>query len=98
MAIHIGIPENESAHARTKRHRHVVRTERLAARREKAAAGERAVRLCSLETVEVKKGREDLQIVVDNSDGRWFVFVTTRDAGPVLRDLETAIKVIRGQQ
>jgi hypothetical protein len=66
-------------------------------RREKAASGERPLLLCSLQTVEVKKSREDFEIVVNNSDGRWLLIVAAREAGPVLRDLETAIKVIRSQ-
>jgi hypothetical protein len=75
-----------------------ARQKRQAERAEKQAG--RPARLCTLSTVEVKKDDEGYQITIHghSSEGRRRHFVLTpQEVGPVLRDLETAIQVIRGQ-
>jgi hypothetical protein len=73
-----------------------ARMKRQAARAEKTAG--RPARLCSLSTVEVRKDENGFQIFINGSDGRRHFSLTPQEVGPVLRDLETAIHVIRGQQ
>ena len=69
---------------------------REAARREKSDSG-KAVRLCSLATVEVKKTKDGFHVSVDGGQGNRSFSIAPGQADQVLRDLETAIVVIRGQ-
>ena len=71
--------------------------ERAEKRGEKATSG-RPAKLCSLSTVEVRKDEEGFQIYVNQTEGRRHFVVTPDQVGPVLRDLETAIQVIRNLQ
>jgi len=75
-----------------------TRAKREEARKEKAAASGRPARLCSLETVEVRKGNDGFVVTVNASTGRKSFTITPNEASQVLRDLETAIHVVRGQQ
>lgn len=69
---------------------------RGAAQKEKAGSG-RPARLCSLATVEVKKGNDGFHVSVSGSEvSKTFVIAPDR-TNQVLRDLETAIVVMRGQ-
>ena len=75
------------------------RVQRGAARKQKAAEKGRPTRLCSLATVEVKKGKDGFHVAVGGSGaGRKSFTIAPNDVSQVLRDLETAIEVIRGQQ
>ena len=75
-----------------------TRAKREEARKEKAAASGRPARLCSLATVEVRKGNDGFVVTVNGSAGRKSFTITPNEASQVLRDLETAIHVVRGQQ
>jgi hypothetical protein len=86
-------PERAAARAQKRE----GRAERKASRKGKSAEGGKATRLCSLATVEVKKGSEGFHVSVNGSGGRKGFTIAPDDAGQVLRDLETAIQVIRGQ-
>lgn len=80
----------------SKAERHEARLKRQAARSEKP--GGRPARLCVLSTVEVKKSEQGFQIVINGSERRRHFTLTPDETGPVLRDLEIAIQVIRAQQ
>ena len=73
------------------------RRERQAEKRAKRASQKengRPARLCSLATVEVRSGNDGFHVSVGGTKG----FVIAPDkTNQVLRDLETAILVIRGQ-
>jgi hypothetical protein len=73
-----------------------ARLKRQAARAEKTAG--RPTRLCSLSTVEVRKDDAGFHVFINGAEGRRHFTLTSQEVGPVLRDLETAIQVIRGQQ
>jgi hypothetical protein len=72
-----------------------ARLRRQAARAEKTAG--RPAKLCTLSTVEVRKDDKGFQVYINVTEGRRHFSVAPQEAGPVLRDLETAIQVIRGQ-
>jgi hypothetical protein len=86
------VSKAERKDARAKR-----QAERAEKRGEKATAG-RPTKLCALSTVEVRKDEEGFQVIVNQSEGRGKFVVTPDQVGPVLRDLETAIQVIRNFQ
>ena len=88
-------PEAGEASA-SKAERQEARQKRQAARSEKG--GGRPLRLCALATVEVKKNEQGFQIIINGAERRRHFTLTPEEVGPVLRDLETAIQVIRGQQ
>jgi hypothetical protein len=69
-----------------------------AARKSKSGESARPERLCSLATVEVRKSSDGFQVAVSGSGGRKVFTIAPNEASPVLRDLETAIQVMRGQQ
>jgi hypothetical protein len=73
------------------------RAERKAARKGKRAESGKSARLCSLATVEVKKASDGFHVSVNGSAGRKAFTIAPNDASQVLRDLETAIQVMRGQ-
>lgn len=79
----------------SKAERQEAREKRQAARTEKT--GNRPTRLCALSTVEVKRSEQGFQIVINGSERRRHFTLSPDEVGPVLRDLETAIQVIRGQ-
>ena len=83
----------QMAAARSKRLE--AKSQREAARKQKAAESGRPSRLCSLATVEVKRSNNGFQITIQG--GKSFT-VPASEANPILRDLETAIQVIRGVQ
>ena len=58
----------------------------------------KSTRLCSLATVEVKRSKEGFHVSVNGSRGSKSFTIAPDQANQVLRDLETAIVVIRGQQ
>jgi len=89
-AIEKSAQKAKKQEARTKR-----QAERAEKRQEKSSG--RAMRLCALSTVEVKKDEEGFEVFVNGSHGRHRFVVAADEVGPVLRDLETAIQVIRGQ-
>jgi len=70
------------------------KAEKAAKRGESQKEGGRPARLCSLATVEVKRGNDGFHVSV--SGGKGFVIAPDK-TNQVLRDLETAIVVIRGQ-
>ena len=69
---------------------------RDAAHKEKSESGKPS-RLCSLATVEVKKGSDGFHVSVSGSQGSKTFTIAPDRTSQVLRDLETAIVVIRGQ-
>ena len=69
---------------------------REAARQQKMGSGKPA-RLCSLATVEVRKGDDGFHVSVSGSQGSKTFTIAPDQTNQVLRDLETAIVVIRGQ-
>jgi len=73
------------------------RAQRKSARKNKSAESARPTRLCSLATVEVRKGSDGFHVAVNGSGGRKSFTIAPNDASKVLRDLETAIQVMRGQ-
>jgi hypothetical protein len=86
-------PERAAARAQKRE----GRAERKAARKGKRAESGKATRLCSLATVEVKKDTDGFHVSVNGSAGRKAFAIAPSDASQVLRDLETAIQVMRGQ-
>jgi hypothetical protein len=88
------------ARAASKETRRERKAEKLAKRealqKEKAESG-KPIRLCSLATVEVKKGNDGFHVSVSGSQGSKTFTIAPDQATQVLRDLETAILVIRGQ-
>jgi hypothetical protein len=89
--------ENTNDKSASKAERHEARLKRQAARAEKSG-GDRPVRLCTLGTVEVKKEADGYHVAISSSGGRRAFRITPDEVGPLLKDLETAIHVIRGQQ
>jgi hypothetical protein len=77
--------------------RQEARLQKQAARAEKVASTGRPAHLVSLKTVEVKEGDGGFQIFVSGSEGRRSFAIKRNEVGQVLRDLETAIQVIRAQ-
>src|SRR5436305_2059765 len=69
---------------------------RAAVRQEKIDSG-KASTLCSLETVNVKKGNDGFHVSVTGLQGSKTFIIAPAQTTQVLRDLETAIHVIRGQ-
>jgi hypothetical protein len=93
--------ESESAREATEAEKLDRKQQRKAARAEKGTArGEagRPIHLCTLNTIEVSKTEEGFRVFVKVSDGRRSFTIAPGDVGQVLKDLETAIHVIRGQQ
>lgn len=93
MAAKSAQNEDESGEDRA-----AARAKRQAARSARASGSERPLVLCTLRTLEVKKGEDGIQLILHISDGRRVVRFTAAEVAGVLRDLETAIHVIRGQQ
>jgi len=81
-----------------KAERREARLKRHAAKAEKAVKNDRPLHLCSLATVDVKKSAEGYQLGLTSAGLRRTVNVAPSDVGQVLRDLETAIQVIRSQE
>ena len=81
-----------------KAERQEAQRKRLVERAKRTGGGERPVRLCSLGTVEVKKHTDGYHVAVTSAEGRRSFFIAPHEVEPILRDLETAIQVIRGQQ
>jgi hypothetical protein len=92
--------ENEEgvAESEARAQRREARAQRQAARPQKAGEPGRAHKLCSFSTVEVKKSEEGYQVFVTTAGRRSKFTISPGEVGPVLKDLETAIHVIRGQQ
>ena len=75
-----------------------ARRKRIAERAEKMSASDRPTKLCTLSTVEVRQDHEGYQIIISGTGGRRSVIIAANDVLQVLKDLEIAIHVIRGQQ
>ena len=97
MSSKVAKSENKSERAATKAERQESRLKRQAARNEKAATSDRPARLCSLATVEVRKGADGYQVFVSSSDGRRHFTIAPGEVGTVLKDLETAIDDAKGR-
>jgi hypothetical protein len=69
---------------------------REAAQKEKAESG-KPIHLCSLATVEVRKGNDGFHVSVSGSQGSRRFTIAPDQTTQILRDLETAILVIRSQ-
>ena len=67
------------------------------ASRTKKDGSERAVRICALGTIEVKKDSKGYQIIASGTDKRRSISVNTNEVGAMLKDLEAAIYVIRAE-
>jgi hypothetical protein len=78
--------------------RQAARSEKKSQKLAESGRGPRPEKLCSLSTVEVKKDEGGYQISISCSERRFKVTIPQQEVGPVLRDLETAFHVIRGQQ
>ena len=109
MAANQDSPDKDKAAARqekaaSRKKRREGRAEKLAKRtaarqQKQAESGKtKAQRLCSLATVEVKKGSDGFHVSVSGSQGSRTFHIEPNKAGQVLRDLETAIVVMRSQQ
>ena len=75
--------------------------QRAAKKAGKAAEGgkaDRPLHLCSLATVYVRKSIDGYQIGITSSDARRTFSLVPDEVDQVLKDLETAILVIRSQQ
>lgn len=73
------------------------RQKRSEAKKQKAAESGRPSHLCSLATVDVKRGNDGFSVTVNGSAGRKSFTIAPNESGQVLRDLETAIQVMRAQ-
>jgi len=91
-----GAKREERAAARAQKRQ--ARESRQASRKTKSAESAKPERLCSLTTVEVRKSSDGFLVAVDASNGRRSFTIAPDEASQVLRDLETAIQVIRGRQ
>ena len=89
--------EHSGERAGTRAERHEARMQKRAAKAEKLASKGRPAHLCSLSTVEVKKGPKGYQVIVSGTDGRRSFTIGQEEVAPTLRDLEAAIHVIRCQ-
>jgi hypothetical protein len=65
---------------------------------EKSRSGDGAVWLCRLNKVAVRKGKDSLELLVDGGDGPKLIGLPIQDLEQVLRDLQTAIRIIRTHQ
>ena len=74
------------------------RESRQAARKSQPGDKVKPERLCTLETVEVRKSSEGFQVGINGAGGRKTITIAPNEASQVLRDLETAIQVIRSRQ
>ena len=74
-----------------------IEARREAARKKWVDSG-KALQLCSLATVEVKKGNEGFRLSVNGSQGTKTFTIAHDETTQVLRDLETAILVMRNEQ
>jgi hypothetical protein len=75
-----------------------ARLEGLASRKCQGKAACRPARPYQLDAVQVRRHKDDFQIVIKSPNTRKSMAVSAQDMGRVLRDLETAIKVIRAWQ
>ena len=84
-----------------------VKAQRLEAREQKKEARaqksaesgrpERGDRLCTFSTVDVRKSEGGFQIFVTSGERRHKLILARQDIGQILKDLESAMHVIRGQ-
>ena len=92
--------EDGEEKAASKAERQQARLERQAKRADKQSkttnsGPDKNVRLCFLETIEVKKTPEGFQVFLSSSEGRRSFAIPRADAAAILRDLEAAIPVMR---
>ena len=93
--------EDGEEKAATKAERQQARLERQAKRADKQTktttntGPDKHMRLCFLETIEVKKTPEGFQVYLSSSEGRRSFTIPRTDAAAMLRDLEAAIPVMR---
>jgi hypothetical protein len=90
--------EGRAAGREKSQKRKAEREAKREAARKKWVDGGRALPLCSLATVEVKKGNDGFRVSVSGSQGGKTFVIAPEQATQVLRDLETAIVVMRNQQ
>ena len=83
--------------AKRQKRKHEREARREAARKEWVDSG-KALHICSFATVEVKKRNDGFHVSVSGSQGGKTFAITPEQATQVLRDLETAIAVMRNQQ
>lgn len=89
-----------AAKGAAKAQRHELRAQKKQARDQKNAESgrpERATRICTFSTVEVRKSEAGYEVRVTGAERRYKLKLTPQEIGPVLKDLESAIHVIRGQ-
>ena len=83
------------------REKRLLRSAERQAKRGEAAKARaesgKPTRLCSLSTVEVKKGSDGFHVSVSGTQGSKTFTIAPDRTTQILRDLETAITVIRGQ-
>lgn len=78
--------------------RNTAREAKREAARKKWVDSGKALPLCSLATVEVKKGNDGFHVSFSGSQGNRAFIIPPDQTTQVLRDLETAILVMRNQQ
>jgi len=88
-------PADKSERREARHQRRVAKAEKKA---EKAAKSDRPQHLCSLTAVDVRKSSEGYQLGIASSGVRRTFSLAPNEVGQVLKDLETAIHVIRSQQ
>ena|ERR1700731_463300 len=90
--------ESKEQRAAKRQKRNEGRAQRQAVRQQKGRESGRPSRLCSLATVEVKRSNDGFHVTIQAQAGRKSFTVAESEATRILRDLETAIHVIRGEQ
>jgi hypothetical protein len=103
MASETATSEKADDKSAGKTERREARLQRQAEKAEKradkvAAKSDRPLHICSLSTVDVRKSSEGYQVAITSSGVRRTISLAPHDVGQVLKDLETAILVIRSQQ
>ena len=99
MAVTENTPgkKDKAARAAGKEKRRERKAEKQAKREAAHQETGRPTRLCSLSTVEVRKGNEGFVVAVKGPQGNRTFQIAPDQTSQILRDLETAIVVIRGQ-
>ena len=87
----------KSAARAEKKEARAHRKEARAQKSTEAGRHERAAVLCKFTHVDVKKSDEGFQFSVRGAERRFKFTLAPQEAGPILKDLESAIQVVRGQ-
>jgi hypothetical protein len=99
MATKAESNENAAKDA-AKAKRHEVRAQKREARDQKNAESgkpERGTRVCVFSTVEVRKNDAGFEVRIKGAERRHKILLSPDEVSPILKDLESAIQVIRGQ-